>query len=46
MEKLIGKIGECHQESLEIEKKLGTKDWSKQFNISVFAMNVVGVWLA
>ena len=34
------------QESLNIEKKLGTKDWSKRFNLSVFAMNVVDVWLA
>ena len=25
---------------------MGTKDWSKQFNLSVFAMNVVNVWLA
>ena len=27
-------------------KKFGTKDWSKRFNLSVFAMNVVDVWLA
>ena len=36
----------CRQESLDIEKKLGTKDWSKRFNLSVFEMNVVCVWLA
>ena len=24
---------------------MGTKDWSKRFNLSVFAMNVVDVWL-
>ena len=34
----------CRQESLDTEKKLVTKDWSKRFNISVFAMNVVDVW--
>ena len=36
----------CRQESLDTEKKLGTKDWSKLFNLSVFEMNVVDVWLA
>ena len=25
---------------------MGTKDWLKRFNLSVFAMNVVDVWLA
>ena len=25
---------------------MGTKYWSKRFNISVFVMNVVNVWLA
>ena len=35
----------CRQESLDIEKKLGTKDWLKRFNISFFAMNVVDAWL-
>ena len=25
---------------------MGTKDWLKRFNISVFAMNVVDIWLA
>ena len=34
------------QESLDIEIKLGTKDWSTRFNLSVFEMNVVNVWLA
>ena len=24
---------------------MGTKDWSKRFNMYFFAMNVVGVWL-
>ena len=35
----------CRQESIDIKKKFGTKDWSKRFNLSVFAMNVVDVWL-
>ena len=42
----IGRHNRCRQESLDIEKTLGTKDWSKRFNISIFAMNVVNVWLA
>ena len=25
---------------------MGTKDWSKRFNLSIFAINVVYVWLA
>ena len=35
----------CCQESLDMEKKLGTKDQLKRFNLSIFAMNVVDVWL-
>ena len=42
----INRHNRCRQESLDIKKKLGTKDWSKRFNLSVFAMNVVNVWLA
>ena len=41
----IDRHNRCRQESLDIEKKLGTKDWSKQFNLSVFAINVVDVCL-
>ena len=41
-----GRHNRCHQESIDIEKKLGTKDWSKRFNLSVFAMDMVNVWLA
>ena len=36
----------CRQENLDTENKLGTKYWSKWFNISDFAINVVDVWLA
>ena len=36
----------CRQESLDIKTNLGTKYWTKGFNLSVFAMNVVNVWLA
>ena len=42
----IDRHDRCRQESLDIENNLGTKDWSKRFNLSVFAMNVVDVWLA
>ena len=31
----------CRQESLDIEKKLGTKDWLKRFNLSALEMNMV-----
>ena len=41
----IDRQNRCRQESLDIKEKLGTKDWSKRFNISIFAMNVVDVWL-
>ena len=42
----IDRHNRCRQESLDIEKKLGTKDWPKLFNISVFAMNMADVWLS
>ena len=41
----IDRQNRCRQESLDIEKKLGTKYWLRRFNLSVFAMNVVDVWL-
>ena len=39
----IDRHNRCHQESLD--KNLGTKDWSKRFNLSIFEMNMVNVWL-
>ena len=45
MAKLTGTIGAA-KKVLTSKKKLGTKYWSKRFNISGFAMNVVYVWLA
>ena len=42
----IDRHNRCRQEILDIEKQLGTKYWLKRFNLSVFAMNVVDVWLA
>ena len=42
----IDRQNRCRQESLDIEKKLGTKYWSKRFNISVFVINVDDGWLA
>ena len=44
MEKLIGTIGAARK--VLTRKKLGTKYWSKRFNLSVFAMNAVDVRLA
>ena len=41
----IDRHNRCRQESLDIEKKLGTKYWSKRFNLSVSAVNMVNVWL-
>ena len=41
----IDRHNRCRQESLDIEKKLGTKDWLKRFNLSIFAMHVVDGWL-
>ena len=42
----IDRHNSCRQEIIDIKKKLGTKDWLKRFNLSVFAMNMVDVWLA
>ena len=41
----IDRHNRCRQKSLDIEKKSGTKDWSKRFNLSVFVINMVDVWL-
>ena len=41
----IDRHNRCRQESLDI-KILGTKYLSKRVNLSVFAMNMVNVWLA
>ena len=43
MAKLIGTIGAARK--VLTLTKLGTKDWLKRFNLSVFAMNMVYVWL-
>ena len=42
----IDRQNRCRQESLDIQNKLGKKYWLKQFNLSIFAINVVNVWLA
>ena len=44
MAKLIGTIGAA-KKVLTLKKKLGTKDWLKRFNLSVFYMRVVYGWL-
>ena len=45
MSKLIVTIGAA-KNFLILGKKLDTKDWSKRFNLSVFDIIVVDVWLA
>ena len=45
MEKLIGIIGAA-KKVLIPKKTLNTKDWSKKFNLTIYAMNVVDVYLA
>ena len=43
MAKLIGTIGAAKK--VLIFKKFGTKNWLKRFNLSIFSINVAGVWL-
>ena len=43
MAKFIGTIGAVKK--VLTSKSLGTKYWSKRFNLSVFSINVVDVWL-
>ena len=42
----IGKHNRCRQDDLQLEKKLGTIDWSMCVNVSIFGMCVVDSWLA
>ena len=42
----IDRHNRCYQEILDIYICLGTTNSSKRFNLSIFAMNVVDVWLA
>ena len=44
MAKLIHTIGAAKK--VLISKKMGTKYWSERFNLFIFAVNVVDVWLA
>ena len=41
----IDRHNRCRQESIDIKFVLGNKYWPKRFNLSVFAINVVGVCL-
>ena len=41
----IDRHNRCRQERIDTGKNLGTKYFSKRFNLSVFAINVVNVWL-
>ena len=40
----IDQHNRCRQDDLSIERKLGTKDWSKRVNLSILGMCVVDSW--
>ena len=40
----IDQHNRCRQDDLNIEKKLGTHDWAKRVNMSLFSMCVVDAW--
>jgi hypothetical protein len=43
---MIDRHNRCRQDDLDLEKKIQTRDWAKQFNMSLFGMCVVDAWLA
>ena len=42
----IDRHNRCRQESLDVEKKLVTKDWLKRFKLFIFVIYAFYVWLA
>eukprot|EP00171_Calliarthron_tuberculosum_P006804 IDg6804t1 len=42
----IDQHNRCRQDDLQLERKLGTMDWSMRVNCSIFGMCVVDSWLA
>jgi hypothetical protein len=43
---MIDRHNRCRQDDLNIEKKLGTLDWSMRVNMSVLGMCIVDTWYA
>jgi len=42
---MIDRHNRCRQDTLGIEKKLGTLDWDKRVNLSILSMCIVDAWL-
>lgn len=42
---MIDRHNRCRQDSLGIEKKLGTLDWDRRVNLSILSMYIVDSWL-
>ena len=43
---MVDRHNRCRQDDLDLEKKLGTQDWSKRFNMSLLGICIVDTWLA
>ena len=42
---MIDRHNRCRQDTLGLERKLGTLEWDKRVNLSVFSMCIVDAWL-
>jgi hypothetical protein len=42
---MIDRHNRCRQNTLGIEKNIGTLDWDKRVNFSVFSMCIIDAWL-
>ena len=42
---MIDRHNRCRQETLGLERKLGTLEWDKRVNLSIFSMCIVDAWL-
>ena len=42
---MIDRHNHCWQDTLGLERKLGTLEWDKRVNLSVFSMCIVDAWL-
>ena len=43
---MVDRHNRCRQDDLDLEKKLGTQDWSKRLNMSLVGICIVDAWLA
>ena len=43
---MVDRHNRCRQDDLDLEKKLGTQDWSKRFNMSLLGICIADTWLA